>query len=264
MNLGLQDKVAFVSGSSKGMGKAAATQFAEEGCKVVITGRTKEHVEATVEEIKAATGNPEVIGVSADLITKEGVERAVRTAVERWGTVDIAVSNVYGPPSQGKPFEEVTEEEWFQAYQQQVMHVVYVTAAVLPYMKKNRWGRLINISSTSAKEPPREAMLITGTTVRPAVIGLQKSLSYELAEYGITVNNVIPGSVDTDRLRREKQTLTDYRGKISIAQLDNIPMKRLGRPDEIGSVIVLLASERSSYVTGVTVQVDGGRIKSLF
>jgi 3-oxoacyl-[acyl-carrier protein] reductase len=275
MDLGLKDKVAFVSGSSKGMGKAAATIFAEEGAKVVTTGRNQETVSAAVEEIKGATGNTEIMGIAVDLITKEGVQSAVSQVVERWGKVDIAVSNVYGPASQGKAFESVSEEEWFRAYQQQVMHVVYLTSCVIPVMMNNRLGCLINISSTTSKEPPKELSMITGCTVRPAVVGLQKSLANESAEYGITVNNILPGAIATERLKNEQERLNEsnrQRAKemgsspdeIPAGPWAQIPMKRLGEPREIGSVISFLASDQASYISGVTLQVDGGRMRSLF
>jgi 3-oxoacyl-[acyl-carrier protein] reductase len=275
MDLGLKNKVAFVSGSSKGMGKAAATIMAEEGAKVVITGRGHESVSSTVEEIINRTNNLNVIGIPGDLTTKEGVQSAVRQTIDRWGRIDIAVSNVYGPPSQGKAFESVKEEDWFQSYQQQVMHVVYLTSEVIPYMKKNRWGRLINIGSSTSKEPPRGIPTVTGNTVRPAVIGLQKSLSYELAEYGITVNNVLPGATETERFKNERGKLKESGQKMVIdregtstsammAPWEEIPMRRFADPKEIGAVIAFLASQQASYVTGVTIQVDGGRMRSLF
>lgn len=263
MEFGLRNKVAFVSGSSKGMGKAAATIFAEEGAKVVVTGRGQESVSATVEEIQKSTGNPEVMGIAADLTTKEGVHSAIRQVVERWGQIDVAVTNVYGP--QAKGFESVSEEEWHQAYQQQVMHVVYVTSEVIPFMKKNRWGRLINICSIAAKEPHRELPLVTANAVRPAVLGVQKSLSYELAEFGITVNTVLPGAFETERIKSYAASRAEQTGADApTPSWVHVPMKRMGDPREIGAAIVFLASEQASYINGVSLQVDGGRVRSLY
>jgi 3-oxoacyl-[acyl-carrier protein] reductase len=266
MDFGLKNKVAFVSGSSKGMGKAAAMIFAEEGAKVVITGRGKEAVNKTVDEIMMSTGNTEIIGIAGDLTSKEGVQSAIRQVVDKWGTVDIAISNVYGPQAEG--FETVSEGEWHEAYQQQVMHVVYLTSEVIPYMKKNRWGRLININSISAKEPHRELPLVTANVVRPAVAGLQKSLAFELAPFGITVNTVLPGSIETERIKEYAKSRAEIKGvsseEVQIGSWAKIPMNRVGTPREFSSVVVFLASEPAAYVTGVSVQVDGGRVRSLF
>jgi 3-oxoacyl-[acyl-carrier protein] reductase len=216
-------------------------------------------------DIRAATGS-DIVGVVADLTTRNGVTYAVQTAIDHCGQVDIAVSNVYGPISQG--FDSVSESQWIEAFQQQVMHVVYLTAAVVPGMKERRWGRLINIGSICAKEPHRELPLITANVVRPAVVGLQKSLAAELAPFGITVNNVLPSGVATERMltyqRARARELIIAPEEISEMFKRRNPMKRLADPREIGAIVVFLASEQASYITGVSIQVDGGAVRSLF
>jgi len=258
MDLGLEDKVALVVASSKGLGKASAIALAAEGARVTICARTQANLDAAADEIRAQT-KADVLAVPADVSTADGIQRVVAATVERFGSVDVLVNNSGGPAT--GPFEAHSDDDWRQAFEAVTLNFVRFVREVVPHMRKKKWGRIVGIQSSSVKEPV--ANLVMSNGIRPGIAGLMKSLMPELAKDGITINLVLPGIFLTDRVRHglagppgvDDQTIIDH-----VAGL--IPAGRLGDPAEVGTLVAFLASERAAYVTGAVYQIDGGIIHS--
>lgn len=262
MDLGIHGKVALVSGGSKGIGRAIAEELAREGARVLVAARGQDAIDATLSAIRAAGG--EAAGCAADLATPDGVERAVAAARAAFGAPDIAISNVYGPTH--GTWDETQNDDFRAAYDQIVMSVVWLTRAVVPDMKKKRWGRLVNVGSICAKEPHRELPLLTANVTRVGVVALQKSLSAELGKYGITVNTLATGGFLTDRYRAYFEKRASEQGVAAGGLLarPDIPVGRLGDPAEMAAVAAFLCSARASYLTGQMIVVDGGKVETLW
>lgn len=262
MDLGLSNRVAIVTGSSRGIGKAIAHGLAEEGAKVSICARDEDGLRDAAEEIESSTGSA-VLAVKADLKSKEDIKSLVKRTVDKYGRVDILVNNTGGPPP--LLFLEASEEDWRDAINTLLMSVINCCREVIPYMKEHRWGRIINMTSFAAKQPAER--LVLSNAVRAGVLGLTKTLSNELAEHGILVNAVCPGWTLTKRVKELAISRAERSGKTYEEVIgewaDEIPLKRLAQPEEVANLVVFLASERASYITGVVIQVDGGYIKSL-
>ncbi len=253
MDLGLKNRIAFVGASSQGLGKSVARELALEGAKVIINGRDKGTLEKTKNEISSASGS-EVMAVAGDLSNAEERKNIIAEILDKFGHIDIVVTNTGGPPS-GK-FEDFEQEDWDKAYQLLLSSAVSIIRSFLPGMKEKKWGRIISITSQAVKQPVEN--LILSNSVRASVAGLMKTLASELGEYNITVNNVMPGYTKTQRLKN----LMDKNPDIENEKKD-IPLRRFGEPEEFGAAVTFLASERASYITGVSLAVDGGWIKNI-
>jgi 3-oxoacyl-[acyl-carrier protein] reductase len=263
VDLGLKGKVALVVAASKGMGKASAMGFAAEGARVTMCSRGEADLTAAAEDVRKRTG-AEVLAIPADANKPEDIERVVTKTREKWGGVDVLVANVGGPPP--GPFEQMTDEHWLAAFQQVHLSTVRFIRAVLPDMKKKKWGRILAIQSSSVKQPVEGLVLSNG--IRPGIAGMFKTLANELGAEGITVNMVLPGRIRTDRFLGHQKDLAARAGKsleewIATRSTADIPMGRIGTPEEFANMVVFLASESASYMTGCVVQVDGGLIKSV-
>jgi 3-oxoacyl-[acyl-carrier protein] reductase len=262
LDLGLKNRVAIVTGSSQGIGKAIAYGLAREGAKVTICARREDALKKAAQEIESAT-EAQVLPVRADLSVKEDVQSLVRSTAERFGKVDILVNNTGGPRS--ALFLETSEKDWTNAVDSLLTSVIGCCKEAVPYMKKNKWGRIINMTSFAAKQPAER--LVLSNAVRAGVLGLTKTLSNELAEYGILVNAVCPGWTLTDRVKELARSTSEKTGRNYEAVIaewaGNTALKRLAQPDEIANLVVFLTSEKASYLTGAVLQVDGGLIKSL-
>ena len=254
MELGLKNKIAFVAASSQGLGKSVALELAMEGSKIIICGRNKDTLEKTKQEIEKQT-NGEVLAFSGDLSIPADREQIIKSALRAYPVINILVTNTGGPPA-GK-FEELKQENWDKAYSNLLASAVGLVNGFLPGMKAQRWGRIISITSMSVKQPVNN--LILSNSVRASVVGLMKTLSNELAMYNITVNNVMPGYTETERLKE----LIDKNPSFASAKAE-IPLGRFGKPREFAAAVAFLASERASYITGVSLAVDGGWIKGMF
>jgi 3-oxoacyl-[acyl-carrier protein] reductase len=262
MDLGLSGKAALVCGSSQGLGRAIADALAAEGADVVINARSASKLEEVRRQMVDATG-ANVEAAAGDLTDPEQVERVVDSAREAFGRIDILVTNTGGPPS--GPFEDHTAEVWRNAIAQNLESVVNLVRAVLPGMKDRSWGRIVNVTSISVKQPV--AGLILSNSIRAAVTGFAKTVANEAAPFGVTVNNVLPGYTRTERLvylaesvaRRTDGTVDG----VYEAWEREVPAGRLGDPAEIGALAAFLCSEQAAYVTGQSVAVDGGWIKGL-
>jgi len=257
MDLGIRGKAALVTAASKGMGKATAMGLAAEGCRVLMCSRTEADIKAAAEEVRAKTG-AEVIATAADVTKKEDVDRLLAMAEQSLGGVDILVANAGGPPRGN--LEEMTDEQWYGAFDTTVLFVVRLVRGVLPSMKRKKWGRILTIQSVSVKQPVPGLLL--SNAVRPGSAGMVKTLSEELGKHNITINVVCPGKIMTDRfmggLKQSGLSKEEYLARGSL----DVPLGRIGTPEEFANVMVFLASERASYVTGVALQVDGGLIRS--
>jgi 3-oxoacyl-[acyl-carrier protein] reductase len=262
MDLGLKNKVAVVGGASKGIGKAAAFGFAREGANVVVCARDPEQLNNTADEIRRETG-AEVLAVPGDLSQAAATEQCIDKAVERFGTVHVLVANTGGPPLGG--FSNMSDADWEKAFSLNFLSTVRLIRQALPYMEKQKWGRIISVMSMSVKEPIDGLILSNG--VRPAVVGMAKTLSREIGKHNITVNTVLPGRILTDRLRggiaaRAQRANKSFDDALKDSTSD-VPLGRIGDPQELANVVVFLASEAASYVNGVSIQVDGGLIRGL-
>ncbi len=254
MELGLKNKIAFVAASSQGLGKSVALELAMEGANVIICGRNKENLEHTKQEIEKISKG-EVLALAGDLSIAIEREQIIQKALQAYNSIDILVTNTGGPPT-GK-FEELKQEDWDNAYKNLLQSVIGLVNGFLPGMKQQGWGRIISITSMAVKQPVNN--LILSNSVRAAVVGLIKTLSNELAIHNITVNNVMPGYTETERLKE----LIEKNPSFSAAKSE-IPVGRFGTPEEFAAAVTFLASERASYITGVSLAVDGGWIKSIF
>ena len=253
MNLGLKNKVAFVTASSQGLGKSVALELAKEGAHLAICGRNQQQLIKAKKEIdKVGQGN--IIALNGDLSNAIERERMISEVIQHYKKVDILVTNTGGPPA-GK-FEDFDQQDWDKGYELLLGSVVSLIRGVLPGMKEQGWGRIITITSQAVKQPVEN--LILSNSIRASVVGLMKTLATELGPYNITVNNVMPGYTKTNRLKK----LIENNPSFSSA-IDEIPLKRFGNPEEFGAAVTFLASERASYINGVSLAVDGGWIKNI-
>ncbi len=262
MDLGLKDRVAIVAASSKGLGKAVAEGLAREGAKLALCARS-DALNTTAEEIRRKTG-AEVLAQTLDVTNYEKVQSFVAETVKRFGRVDVCVANAGGPPA--KLFAETTVTDWQGAVNLNLLSTVYFAREVLPLMKKQRWGRFITITSLAVKQPVDN--LILSNSVRSAVSGLVKTLANEYGRDNVLVNNVCPGYTLTARLDELAGRIAAAEGvepaKIHERWASQVPVGRLGQPEEFANAVVFLASERASYITGVSLAIDGGLVKGIY
>ena len=254
MDFGLLNKGALVMASSKGLGKAVAAELANEGCNVVICGRNDNTLKNTSDEITSESGR-ECYYVQGDITSQNDRKRILSYSKSKIKSIDVLVTNSGGP----KPgsFDDHDNEDWRDAYSLLVESTVSMIRGVLPDMKEQKWGRIITITSQAVKQPVEG--LILSNSVRSAILGLVKTLSIELGKHNITVNNVLPGYTLTDRL----ETLIRQRGT-SLENISvNVPLKRVGLPNEFAAAVAFLASEKATYITGVSLPIDGGWIKGI-
>lgn len=262
MNLGLKDKVAVVMASSRGMGRASAEALAAEGCRLAICARTNSDISRAREEIERAHGVP----VAADAIDVEkrgDMKRFLADVLKRYGRIDVLVTNCGGPPP-GRPLD-FGDEDWDAAVTSTLMVTVNWVRAVAPVMIARKWGRIVNITSIAVKQPVDN--LILSNTMRAGVVGFAKTMAKDLAPHGITVNNLCPGLIMTDRIRSLADRSAKEKGIPAQEALSRmaaeIPAGRIGTVEEFAAVVAFLASERAGYVTGTTIQVDGGLYRGL-
>lgn len=262
MDLGIRGKVALVGASSQGLGRAVARELAAEGASIVLCARGADALERARAEIAAGTGAA-VLAVRADLSRGEAAREVVAQTMERFGRVDILVTNTGGPPS--GLFEAHDAAAWQAAYELLLRAPLELVRGVLPGMKERRWGRIITITSIAVKQPVEG--LVLSNSLRAAVAGLARTLANEVGGDGITVNNVLPGYTRTDRVvelaRATATRLGVPESEVYARWEREIPMRRLGDVAEFAALVAFLASERASYLTGQSIAVDGGWIRSL-
>jgi 3-oxoacyl-[acyl-carrier protein] reductase len=263
VNLGLEDKVALVCGSSRGLGRAVADELAGEGASVALCARNQEQLGRAAREIEHQTGAA-VLAVPADLAVAGEPARVVESALERFGRVDILVTNSGGPPA--GTFETLEPADWDHATSLLLKSTVELVADVLPGMKSRGWGRILAVTSIAAKQPVENLML--SNSLRAAVTGFAHTLAREVARDGITVNTILPGYTNTERVVELNEANAAREGvdpAVIQARLEaEIPLGRLAEPREFAALAAFLASERAGYITAGAFAVDGGWLRSLF
>jgi 3-oxoacyl-[acyl-carrier protein] reductase len=262
MDLHIKGRTALVCGSSAGLGKAIAHLLAEEGCRVALNGRDAGKLADALQHIRAVPGS-EVESFPADVSVAREAEDLVHRVRDRFGSLDILVCNAGGPPAVS--FHDAPVESWQAAIDLNLVSAIRLSRAAVPIMRKRQWGRIVCITSIAAKQPLPG--LILSTTARAGVLGFAKSLADELAPEGITVNVVCPGYMRTERvesLARQRSGQTSRTThEVMSGFVEDVPLGRMGEPEELASAVAFLASERASYITGVALQVDGGFLRSI-
>lgn len=267
MNRDLEGRVAFVSGGSKGIGKAIARSCVLQGANVVITGRGADALDAVVKELSGFAG--EVFGVRADATDPTSVRSAVDSTVQRFGQLDILVNNV-GGTNRIAGFSGLTRDDWFKVFDLNVMSVVYSVQYALPWLKQSKAGRIINISSISGVEPGQ--LIPHYCATKAAVINLSKHFANLFASDGILVNVVCPGQVHSDGRNKLAEHIAETQGiplSAAIVQIDtqgaaNIPIRRIGEPDDVAGLVAFLASDKAAWITGSCFHINGGKHRSAF
>ncbi|MFP5247350.1 MAG: SDR family oxidoreductase [Thermoanaerobaculia bacterium] len=259
MDLGIRNRVAMVAAASKGLGRAIAEAFAAEGCRLSICSRSLE----SLEPVRAVLGN-DALAVACDVSKAEDLQRWFDETVARFGQVDILVTNTGGPPA--APFLKLSEEQWRSGIDSTLMNVVRLCNLVLPGMQERKWGRILHLTSFVAKQPIE--LLTVSSTLRAGISGLTKTLADQVARDGVNVNAILPGHFLTDRqkqlseIRAKDQGITPEEYLRKSEQV--IPMGRYGKPSELADVAAFLCSEHASYLTGASIQVDGGLYRGTF
>ncbi|MBI3660683.1 SDR family oxidoreductase [Candidatus Acetothermia bacterium] len=263
MDLGLKGKIAAVAAASQGLGKAIAQRLAQEGASVAICARTASDLKKTAEEIRKST-SARVLDIAVDLTEPQSAKEFIGRTVKEFGGLDILVTNS-GGPSAGS-FVQFSDSDWEKAFQLLIMSTVRLCREAIPHLQKSNAGRIINVTSTSVKQPIPNLLL--SNALRPSVIGLAKSLALELAPYRIAVNSVCPGSTATQRLEEifaaRAKELGASSEEVRNYWLKDIPMGRFGKPEELAALVAFLASEHAGFITGVAVQADGGQVRGVF
>jgi 3-oxoacyl-[acyl-carrier protein] reductase len=263
MDLGLAEKVVVVMASSKGLGKATALEFAKENATVIISSRSQEALEETRKEIEQRTGNKNIHLRVCDMSKEHDISSLFQFVIQKFGRIDILINNTGGPKAGG--FSAVDDADWFNAFERNLLSYIRTARAVLPHMKKQQFGRIINISSSSTKEVIDG--LILSNTFRAGMVGFSKTLAREVANDNIMVNTIGPGRIATDRVAELNQIAAD-REQVPIEKIiqkseSEIPIGRFGEPEEFGKIVVFLASSANSYLTGQSLVIDGGLLKAL-
>jgi 3-oxoacyl-[acyl-carrier protein] reductase len=256
MEFGLKGKRAIVMAASRGLGFASALGLAREGCKLIVCSRDQARIEAASAAITKETG-ADVKALVADVSSASEAKRLVDAAVAAYGGLEIVVHNAGGPPA-GETLQ-MTEEQWQKAFEQNLLSFTRIVGAAVPEMKKAGYGRVVTIASSSIKQPIPNLAL--SNALRAGVWGIAKTLSRELAPQGILVNVIAPGRIDTERIAELDQANAQKSGKsvedVRKTSIAGIPLGRLGRPEELANLVVFLASEAGSYITGQAITVDG-------
>ncbi len=262
MNFGIRNKVALVAAASRGLGYATAMELAREGAQVAVCGRDEQRIHRAAAELSASTGG-RILPVVADVEKAQDCEYFIAQAAETLGSVDILVTNAGGPPAGF--FDDIDDESWALGFERTMMSAIRLIRAALPHMREKKWGRIVAITSISVKQPIPGLLL--SNALRPGVVGMAKSLADEVALEGITINAVCPGWTATERVDEILQARAESRGiskQEAAAEIEqSIPMRRMAKPEELAAMVTFLCSARASYITGTTIQVDGGAFRGL-
>jgi 3-oxoacyl-[acyl-carrier protein] reductase len=258
MDLNLTNKVAIVLAASKGLGRAIATTLSAEGAKVIIGSRDANELNKTAVEIQKLTGN-EVVAIQVDVSNSGSIEDFIKKAGSTFGSIDILINSAGGPPFD--KFENFDDAAWQYAFELNLLSVARTSRLALPYLKATGSGRIINIISGSVKSVLANSVL--STSMRMGIVGLAKLMADEFGAYNITVNNVAPGLILTDRIKHTIPKDVDFDQALK-ERAKNIPLGRIGKPEELAALVAFLASDQAAYISGTTIQVDGGASRGIF
>ena len=261
MNLALKNKVAIIGGSSKGLGKGCAVQLAQEGANIVICANDKDSLAKTGQLIKEL--GVEVLLLEVDMSSEKDNQKIVDETLNKFGRIDILINNSGGPAA--GDFFQFSDQDWEKAFNSVLMYVIRMCRLTIPQMKKNKWGRIINLTSLTVKEPAET--LILSNVFRSGVVSMAKTLSRDLIKDNITINNICPGAFKTDRAIELMTAAAKSRG-ITVDEFEkeavkSIPSGRYQRPEELGALVAFLCSEQAGSITGTTIQIDGGASRGL-
>ncbi len=264
MDLKISNRVAMVAASSNGIGKAIALSLARQGCRVSICGRDPERLQKAWRDLASSVPEAQVLASPCDVTRGEDLDAWHLATVEQWGPVDILVTNSGGPPA--ARFLSLTDDQWRSGIDSTLFNVLRLSRLVIPAMRERRWGRIVHITSFVAKQP--NDLLTVSSTLRAGISALTRTMSTEFARDQILINAVLPGHVLTDRQihlnkirsKEEGVSIDEYAGRVR----RSIPIGRYAEAREIGDVVAFLCSERASYITGISLQIDGGLIQSTF
>lgn len=262
MDMGLVDKIAVVCAASKGLGRASAAGMAAEGANLVICARSEDELTRTAEAI-AKEHTVRVVPVVADVSKEADCARLIETAQREFGGFDILVNNAGGPPPGF--FMDLTDEQWQTGFETNLLSTIRLIRLAIPVLKARGGGRIVNIVSISVKQPLDN--LIISNSIRAGVVGLAKTLAQQLGPDQITVNNVLPGTILTDRVRVTSRSRAEQQGisvdKVLEQDAQTVPLRRIGKPEDLGALVTFLASAQAAWITGTSIQVDGGAFKGL-
>jgi 3-oxoacyl-[acyl-carrier protein] reductase len=259
MDLGLTGKTVLITASSDGIGKQCALTLAAEGTKLVLCARGEERLNATVKEVEAVAGAGNVLGIRADISKAADIKALCEAAREKFGGIDILVF-IGGSPKRGG-FSAVTDVDLRQAFDMTVIPAFLLLTEVLPGMRERKWGRIVTVQARSVREPIPD--LVTSVATRPGVAGLFKYVANEAAIDGVLVNTIVPGRINTERFRQGAAMASTGSDQYVRNKIAEIPVGRLGESQEIANAVCFLVSDRASYITGASLQVDGGVIKAI-
>ncbi|MDO8315256.1 MAG: SDR family oxidoreductase [Rugosibacter sp.] len=263
MELGLKGRVAIVCGASQGMGQAIALGLSREGAQVLLVARNAESLAKAEAAILQEYPEAKLASLAVDLTQPDSAEVVVKAAYARWDRLDVLVTNTGGPPP-GQPLD-LADEQYLLAYQQNFMNVVRLCRHAVPVMRVHGYGRIINMLALSVRQI--EDNLVLSSTSRLGVVAYARYLAEQVAAEGITVNNVLPGSIHTERLAQVAHMQAQHFGRDPAAELEvraeRVPMKRLGQPQEMADLVAFLASERAGFLTGLSIPVEGGQLRSV-
>ncbi|MGP4071204.1 SDR family oxidoreductase [Piscibacillus sp. B03] len=263
MDLGLKGKTVVVMAASKGLGKATALEYAKEGATVFISSRSENELKNAVDDIQSKSGQAQVFYQVCDITKSEDIKALFKKVVDQTGRVDVLINNAGGPPA--GTFEKFDDQDWQEAFELNLLSFIRTIREVLPYMKKQQSGRIVNFASSSIKQTINNLLL--SNTFRSGIVGLAKGLSQEFGEHNILINTLGPGRIGTDRLAELDEARASALG-VSVEDVEkqakaSIPMGRYGTPEEFAKVAVFLGSEANTYLTGQSLVVDGGMVKAL-
>ena len=262
MDLNLSSRIALVCGASQGLGYAVAKEFSREGAIVIICSRNEKKINQAAQKIHEETGN-KVYQYRADLAEITEIDLLMDFIKKDVGKIDILINNAGGPPA--GYYMDFSEHVWLDVYKLTFQSAIYLTKKILPKMVEQKWGRIINLTSVTVKQPIDN--LILSNSIRMAIIGWAKTISNQYAKFGITVNNIATGHTLTERVINLAQATAEQQGitpeEVMAKWKENIPVGRLGKPEEIAWLTIFLASEKASYITGSTISFDGGAVQSM-